>query len=33
MKTIKYIIALLAAIPFLSSCDDHVYEDASWHVW
>ena len=33
MKTIKYIIALLAAIPFLSSCDDHIYEDASWHAW
>ena len=29
MKTIKYISALLAAIPFLSSCDDHIYEDAS----
>ena len=33
MKTIKYIIALLAAIPFLSSCDDHIYEDASSHAW
>lgn len=33
MKTIKYILGLITAILFLSSCDEHVYEDASWHAW
>ena len=21
------------SIPFVSSCDNHIYEDASWHSW
>lgn len=29
----KYIMGMLAAIPFISSCDNHVYEDETWHAW
>lgn len=29
----KYIMGMLAAIPLISSCDNHVYEDATWHAW
>lgn len=31
MKINKYIMGLLMSLPFVSSCDNHVYEDASWH--
>lgn len=33
MKINKYIMGLLMSLPFVSSCDNHVYEDASWHSW
>lgn len=33
MKISKYIMGLFLSIPFVSSCDNHVYEDASWHSW
>lgn len=26
-------MGMLAAIPFISSCDNHVYEDETWHTW
>lgn len=29
----KYIMGMLVAIPLISSCDNHVYEDATWHAW
>ena len=33
MKINKYMMGLLMSIPFVSSCDNHIYEDASWHSW
>lgn len=33
MKINKYIMGLLMSLPFVSSCDNHIYEDASWHSW
>lgn len=33
MKINKYVMGLLMSLPFVSSCDNHVYEDASWHSW
>lgn len=33
MKINKYIMGLLMSLPFVSSCDNHIYEDASWHLW
>lgn len=26
-------MGLLMSLPFVSSCDNHIYEDASWHSW
>ncbi len=33
MKKKKKIAALAALLPFLVSCDNHTYEDLSWHSW
>lgn len=33
MTNNHYIISLLSALSFLTSCDNHVYEDLTWHSW
>ena len=33
MKIKRHLIGLLCAIPFFTSCDEHTFEDASWHSW
>ncbi len=33
MKIKRYFIGLLCAMPFFTSCDEHSFEDASWHAW
>lgn len=27
------LLVMLLALPFMSSCDNHIYEDASWRTW
>ena len=33
MRKLKYILGAIAVLPLFCSCDNHIYEDASWHSW
>lgn len=33
MDIYRYVIGALVTVPLLGSCDEHFYEDASWHSW
>lgn len=33
MSNNHYILSLLSALSLLTSCDNHVYEDLTWHSW
>lgn len=33
MKKIRILAGLVAMLPFFTSCDNHTFEDYSWHSW
>lgn len=33
MKKNKLFVGMVAMLPFLASCDNHTFEDMSWHSW
>lgn len=33
MRKINYLLAALVSLQIFCACDNHTYEDASWHSW